>query len=138
LLRKTDISNKKRLKSKKAIEEIFNSGNVVYSSDKSLRAHYLIHSSSVKCGIKSSVAVSKKAGKSVWRNRAKRLIREANRLNNQEVFDSCLQKNKQLEIIFITNNLNETNNSTIALNDVQKPIEEILNRVREELIASSL
>jgi ribonuclease P protein component len=137
LLRKTDINNKKRLKSKKAIENIFNSGNVVYSSDKSLRAHYLIHSSSVECGIKSSVAVSKKAGKSVWRNRAKRLIREANRLNNQEVFDSCLKKNKQLEIIFTTNNLNEKNKRTITLIDVQKPIEEILSRVKGELISSS-
>jgi hypothetical protein len=48
-----------------------------------------------------------------------------------------LQKNKQLEIIFTTNNLNEKNNRTITLVDVQKPIEEILNRVKGELISSS-
>ncbi len=137
MLKKTKIGNKNRLKSKKTTEKIFNSGRVVYSPDKKLRAHFLLYKSSDECGIKSSVAVSKKAGKAVWRNRAKRLIREANRLSNYKLFESCLHKNMQLEIIFAINSLNEAANRKISLSDVQPPLEEILNRVNRELIESS-
>jgi ribonuclease P protein component len=136
-LKKTNIGNQGRLKSKKITEKIFNSGRVIYSHDKKLRAHYLLYKSPGKCGIKSSVAVSKKAGKAVWRNRAKRLIREANRLGSYELFENCLNKKTQLEIIFAVNNLNEVANRKISLSDVQLPIEEILKRVNRELIAYS-
>ena len=137
MLKKTKIGNKNRLKSKKTTEKIFNSGKVVYSSDKKLRAHYLLHRNSVESGIKSSVAVSKKAGKAVWRNRAKRFIREANRLSNNMLFDFCLHKKMQLEIIFMVNNLNEAVNRKIFLTDIQLQFEEILNRINWEIMEYS-
>ena len=137
MLKTNKIEKKSRLKSKKTTENIFKSGKVVYSSDKKLRAHFLLHQSTDECGIKSSVAVSKKAGKAVWRNRAKRLIREANRLNNNKLFDGCLHKKMQLEIIFAVNSLNEAANRKISLSDVQPPVLEILNRVNKELIEPS-
>ena len=136
-MKKNKIENKNRLKSKKTTEKIFNSGKVVYSSDKKLRAHYLLYRYSAESGIKSSVAVSKKAGKAVWRNRAKRLIKEANRLSNNIIFDCCLHKKMRLEIIFAVNNLNETANRKIFLTDIQLPFEEILNRINREISESS-
>ena len=137
MLKKNKIENKSRLKSKKTTEKIFNSGKVVYSSDNKLRAHYLLYRNSTESGIKSSVAVSKRAGKAFWRNRAKRLIREANRLSNNLLFDSCLHKKIKLEIIFTVNNLNEAVNRKIFLADIQLPFEEILNRINREIMASS-
>ena len=136
MLKKTNIGNQSRLKSKKTTEKIFNSGRVIYSPDKKLRAHYLLYKNPDECGIKSSVAVSKKAGKAVWRNRAKRLIREANRLSSYELLENCLYKKTQLEIIFAINNLNEVANRKISLTDFQLPIEEILKQVNRELIES--
>ena len=135
MLRKTEFGKRNRLKSKKTTEKIFNSGKVIYSSDKKLRAHYLLHKSPNDCGIKSSVAVSKKAGNAVWRNRAKRLIREANRLSNNELVLCCLDKEMRLEIIFAINNLNQETNKKISLKDIKFSIEEILNRVKAELSA---
>jgi ribonuclease P protein component len=135
-LNNNKIEYKYKLKSKKKTEEIFNTGNVVYSSDKKLRAHYLLQSSHIDCGIRSSVAVSKKAGNAVWRNRAKRLIREANRLSNGELFDCCLNKKMQLEIIFAINSINQRANGNISLEDFQLPIEDILDRVKAELMGN--
>ena len=137
MLKKNKIEKKSRLKGKKTTEKIFNSGKVVYSSDKKLRAHYFLYRSSNEFGIKSSVAVSKKAGKAVWRNRAKRLIREANRLSNNMLFDCCLHKKMELEVIFTVNNLNEAVNRKLFLTDIQLPFEEILNRINREIVESS-
>ena len=137
MLKKNKIESKSRLKSRKTTEEIFNSGKVVYSSDKKLRAHYLLYNNSAESGIKSAVAVAKRAGKAVWRNRVKRLIREAIRLSNNLMFDCCLQKKITLEIIFTVNNLNEAVNRKIFLTDIQLPFEEILNRTHREILASS-
>jgi len=137
LLKKNKIEYKSRLKSRKTTEKIFNSGKVVYSPDKKLRAHYLLYRNSAESGIKSSVAVAKRAGKAVWRNRAKRLIREAIRLSNNLLFDCCLHKKIKLEIIFTVNNLSEAVNRKLFLTDIQLPFEEILNRINREIMASS-
>jgi ribonuclease P protein component len=136
-LNKTKIRNRNRLKSKKTAEEIFNYGKIVYSPDKKLRAHYLLQRSPTDCGIKSSIAVSKKAGKAVWRNRAKRLIREANCLSNHELLDCCLNKKMQLLIIFAVNGLNQAVKRKISLKDIQLPIEEILSQIKAELMGHS-
>ena len=137
MLNKTIVGKRSRLKSRKTTEQIFNSGKVVYSFDKKLRAHYLIQRYPLEYGVKSSVAVSKKAGKAVWRNRAKRLIREAHRLGGEDLFDCCLNKKMLLEIIFTTNSINEETNGKISLADVNLPMNDILNRVRREIIDSA-
>ncbi|MBT8378011.1 MAG: ribonuclease P protein component [Ignavibacteria bacterium] len=136
MLLKTDNKHKRKLKSKKAIEEIFNSGKVVYSPDKKYRAHYLLHSNTDEFGVKFSVAVSKKAGNAVWRNRVKRLIRETNRLCNKELNDCCLQNKVELKIVFATNKINEKNSRKISLTDTQPPIEEILKRIKSGITSS--
>ena len=132
----TDTRKKSRLKSNKIIKEIFNSGTVVYSANKKLRAHYLLRSGTDEPGIKFSVAVSKKAGNAVWRNRAKRLMREAKRLSSEDLNYCCLENEIEVVIVFTTNNINEKNKKNLSLNDIQPPIEDILNKIKSGITSS--
>jgi ribonuclease P protein component len=136
-LEKPKAGYKKRLKSKKTTEKIFNSGRIVFSSDKKIRAHYFLKEDLVEFGIMSSVAVSKKAGKAVWRNRAKRLIRESYRLNSDSILASCRKEKIRLEIIFAVNSISEKADKKISLKDIQPSIIEILNSVKMEIEGSS-
>jgi ribonuclease P protein component len=136
-LEKTKTVCKKRIKSKKTTEKIFNSGRIVFSSDKKIRVHYLLKEDLVEYGILSSVAVSKKAGKAVWRNRAKRLIRESYRLNSDSILASCRRKKIRLEIIFAVNSMSEKADKKISLKNIQPSIKEILNSVKMEIEGSS-
>ncbi|KAB2908758.1 MAG: ribonuclease P protein component [Ignavibacteriales bacterium] len=79
------LKKRERLKGRKSFEEIFNSGEKIISSDKRVRAIYRVESPVNKSFVKIGVAVSKKAGKAVFRNRIRRLLRESYRLNKSEI-----------------------------------------------------
>ncbi len=87
------LAANERIKSKKDFENIFKSGNIIYSSDDKLKAIYTYNENSKECGIKIATAVFKKSGNAVWRNRVKRLIRSSYRLNKQILSETCLNKN---------------------------------------------
>ncbi|MCD7973876.1 MAG: ribonuclease P protein component [Candidatus Azobacteroides sp.] len=91
-----------RLSNEKLIGNLFTKGKsfVVYP----IRVVYLIEQDSVHTGqnVKVLVSVSKKKFKSaVKRNRIKRLIREAYRLNKPAFNSTLAAKNKGLSIAFI-------------------------------------
>ena len=80
-------SKKEKLKSKKVIERLFNEGSSV--SEYPLRLVYLETTFDDGAQIKTGVSVSKKNFKSaVSRNRIKRLMREAYRLNKAAYFNN--------------------------------------------------
>ena len=66
-----------------------------------------------KNGVMFAVAVGKKLGNAVWRNRVKRLAREAYRLNKIGLVEKYKTKNALLEIIFSPQSLNQIKNKRI-------------------------
>ncbi len=87
MIQRNTYSKKERLKSKKQIEALFNKGRSVTAFP--LRLIYLetIFDDDVK--IKTGVSVSKRLHKNaVDRNKIKRLLREAYRLNKGEYFNN--------------------------------------------------
>ena len=132
-MKRFGFSAKERVKSRKDFEKIFSNGKTIFSSDKKIKATYLIEKNRSKPGMLISMAVHKKAGKAVWRNRVKRLIKEAYRLNKEILRESVFEKNLLLMMVFSPNTLNEKRNKKIYLNDIESGVKEILLKLKDKL-----
>ena len=89
------------MKSRKQIELLFKEGKTFSASP--LRVYYSVHPLPVAhCPLLFGVAVgTRNFKKAVDRNRIKRLIREAWRLQKNELQQKLKQENKQLHVFFI-------------------------------------
>jgi len=128
-VKRFSFGKNERIKEKKLFEELYTSGKVSISNNKKIKAvHFLIESVDVVFP-KVAVAVSKKAGNAFWRNRIKRLLREAYRLNKLPVSSFCIEKKKQLFIVFSPFLLNQKDHKTIGLLDIMPGVQEILSAI---------
>jgi len=128
-VKRFSFGKNERIKEKKLFEELYTSGKVSISNNKKIKAvHFLIESADVVFP-KVAVAVSKKAGNAFWRNRIKRLLREAYRLNKLPVSSFCIEKKKQLFIVFSPFLLNQKDHKTIGLLDIMPGVQEILSAI---------
>ncbi len=132
-MKRFGLSANERIKSRKEFEEIFLNGKTIFSSDKKIKATYLIVKKSDKSGVVISAAVFKKAGSAVWRNRIKRLIKEAYRLNKEVLKGTAMERGLILKLVFVPNTLNEKKNKKIYLSEVMPRVEEILLRIKDKL-----
>ena len=132
-MKRFGFSAKERVKSRKDFEKIFSNGKTIFSSDKKIKATYLIEKNGSKPGILISAAVYKKAGRAVWRNRIRRLIKEAYRLNKEILRESVFEKNLLLMMVFSPNTLNEKRNKKIYFQDIESGVKEILLKLKDKL-----
>ncbi len=95
------LGKKERLKSRKQIEQLFKEGKTF--SVQPLRIYYTVQSTpAVTSPLQFGVAVGTRQFKhAVDRNRIKRLIREAYRLQKNEIQEQLKLKNKTLNVFFI-------------------------------------
>ena len=126
------LTRNERVKKKRDFEKVFSSARVLYSSDHLIKMHFLFVDSDVS-GVKIAAAVSKKAGKAVWRNRVKRLIKETYRLNKNPLLEKVLGKNIQLLLIFSPNKLSEASNKKIYLRNVSPGVVELMNKIIQQI-----
>ncbi len=119
------LGKNERLKSRKQIEQLFNEGKSFYLSP--FRIYYLvtplitISVSTLQFGTGVSAKNFKRA---VDRNRVKRLIREAYRLQKQRLQEAVMQEKLQLNIFFIY-----TSKELPAFNVVKEKVNLILNKL---------
>lgn len=103
MVKKHTYGKHEKLKSRKLIEEVFTKGQVVKAYP--IRLHYLIHDNEEYSPLQAGVSVSKRNFKrAVDRNRVKRLLREAYRLQNEELKNWVKEHNKQIAIMIIYGN----------------------------------
>jgi len=133
-LKQNTLSKSERLKSKKDIEEIFLENKSFVSSDKKILLLYkVINREEAKPELKFAVTVPKKAGCAVWRNRIKRLVREAYRNRKPELLQYFYSTGKNLSFIFVSFHLSEKRNKNISLDQILPSVVELLNKVREKV-----
>ncbi len=132
-MKQFSLHRKERITNKKQFDEIYASGKTVYSSDRRLKAVYHISEEVENPGVKMAVAVSRKAGKAFWRNRIKRLIKEAFRLNKEILKSPCIENQTLILVVFAANSLNQKKNRKINLNLITTPVVDLLNKLRKKI-----
>jgi ribonuclease P protein component len=128
-LKKFGLSAYEKIKSRKDFEEIFSKGITLFSSTKKIKAVYIINLNSSEQGIKTAFAISRKSGNAVWRNRVKRLLKEAFRLNKHIITNQSEEFRFYIKIIFSPYLINMKNKKNIYLNDIMPDVIEIMSRI---------
>lgn len=134
MLKQTGLSKDRRLKSRKAIEQIFREGKSVSAFP--FKLLYLFRESTPATPVLFGVtASSRNFRKAVDRNRIKRLTREAYRIRQPEISAKCRAGNTSLSLFFIY-----TGKEIVDFRTVEKAMELCLlklNRVVDENLSSN-
>jgi ribonuclease P protein component len=121
-----------RLSSKKCIENLFSSGKNHFSYP--LKAIYIITDFQTNEANMEAVFVvpKKKFKKAVVRNSIRRKMREAFRLNKNELIEVCKTKSKQISIAFIF-----SATEAKSFNQIQLATQNIFKEISKEIQGSS-
>lgn len=122
-----------RIKSKGEIEKIFTIGKKIISTDKKVKASYLLNFKDERLKIKYAVTLSSRTGNSVWRNRFKRLIRESIRAEAHLLREIIFLSKSSLSIIFASGSITQSSNRSIFLYDIKPAVLDILIKLRKIL-----
>ncbi|MGQ9643869.1 MAG: ribonuclease P protein component [Ignavibacterium sp.] len=126
------LSKNERIKEKKNIQNLIQDGSSVFSSKNSLKAIYLVKDSN-EPGVKTAVGISRKAGKAVWRNRIKRLIKNAYRLNKNPLVNSAKENKKQILILFTSSGYNEQKNKKLVYQEIVEEVKSVLDKIERKV-----
>jgi len=132
-LKNFSLGRNERVKKKNDFEKVYSAGKVFYSSELLIKSIYTIDPDANLFGVKIAVAVSKKAGNAVWRNRIKRLIKESYRKNKISINKRADQKAVSVMIIFSPNRLSEARNKKIIYKEVEDKVVELINRIEQQI-----
>ena len=127
-MKRFGLSKIERIKSKNEFSRVYNSGKIVYSNSRKLKAIFCLGEDDSK-EIKVAFGISKKAGNAVWRNRLRRLLREAYRFN-KDILSNC---SHSILIVFSPNILNKKANPKLFLRDVEMDMINLLEKLRNNL-----
>ncbi|MES2430491.1 MAG: ribonuclease P protein component [Bacteroidota bacterium] len=132
------LSATERLKSRKLIDHLFKSG--VSFSAFPFRVIYLLHEGEVPAvnyPLQAGFTASSKNFKHATdRNRIKRLMREAYRLQKNNLFDLVNDADKKLAIFFIYNG-NEIPEYTVVHAKMQKALKQVQKLLNENIASNT-
>ncbi len=131
----SEVNIFERLKSKSDIKNVYKMGSVIISKDRKLKAN-LLSSESRTNKVRIAISVSSKAGRSVWRNRLKRIIREIIREEKEFLKEPINNNNQGLSIIFSPYRINQASDHQLLLKDLRPAIKDILNKIKKNFIGN--
>ena len=128
---KRKVNDFEWLKSNIDFELVYKNGQTIVSKDKKLKAKYFFLDNEKNCKVKAGISVGSDKGNSVWRNRLKRIFREAIRKEKEDLSAIARQKNACLLIILSPHSINEVSLNKIYFKDIATSFFEILIRLKE-------
>ena len=132
-MKRFGLSAEERIKNKIDFDKLYSAGRVILSANRKIKAIYSAEKNYSGGNILIAFAVSSKAGKAVWRNRLRRLLRTAYRLNKENLLKLCLLKKIVLKIIFSPNQMNEKNFQKIKLFDIMPDVKDVMFQLERSL-----
>ena len=124
------LSEKERIKSKKEFEIVYSAGKTIISPNRTLKAVMYSYENFDEPSVKVGFAVHKKAGKAFWRNRIKRLLRTAYRLNKKLITEIAVSKQKTVLVVFSLVKINQRNYNKIKLDDLQPDVIDLIKLIK--------
>jgi ribonuclease P protein component len=116
-----------RLKSREAISTLFNKGRSVHAAP--FKLLFRINDESGTPPVQVAFAVSKRQfPRAHDRNRMKRLMREAYRMQQHTILPTAVNSGKRLHVMFLY-----TGNSLTTFNEVKEKFQVVLERLKLEL-----
>ena len=131
-MKKFGLSAAERIRSKNEFDLLYSTGRTIISASQKFKAVYFFEKN-LHPEVKVAFAVHRKAGKAVWRNRVKRLLRVSYRLNKELLMSTIASKNKFLLVAFSPFTVNGKNFKKINLKDVMPDIIELIENIRQKL-----
>lgn len=128
-MKKYSLSGEERIKKKKDFEKLYNTPKALISANQLIKANYYFEASEIKGSVMVAAAISSKAGKAVWRNRVKRLIKEAYRNNKLALLTEVEKKKIKLMIVFSPFRLLEKKNKKVMYKEISESIQDIINKI---------
>jgi len=129
-LKKYGLSAQEKIKSRKEFETIYQLGKTIHSSNNTIKANYIVDIENQHPYVKIAVAISKKSGNAVWRNRLKRLLKESYRMNKTDLLNLCFVNKKKVRVVFSTGILNQKKYKKLELNNVLPGVIEIIEMIK--------
>lgn len=115
---------------KSEFDQVYSKGQKVLSEKNIIIARFLLLSSEEKTGrIKIGISISSKAGKSVWRNRLRRLVWSSLLLEKESLTRLKKSVESDLLIVFSPYQINQYNRKKIEFLEVQNAINIIIKKV---------
>lgn len=115
---------------KSEFDLVYSKGQNILSEKKTIVARFLLSSSEEKTGIiKIGISISAKAGKSVWRNRLRRLVRSSLWLEKESLTRLKNSIDSDLLIVFSPYQINQYNRKKIESLEVQNAVNTIIKKV---------
>ena len=129
-MKKYGLSAQEKIKSRKEFETIYQLGKTIHSSNNIIKANYIVDIENQHPCVKIAVAISKKSGNAVWRNRLKRLLKESYRMNKTDLLNLCFVNKKKVRVVFSTGILNQKKYKKLELNNVLPGVIEIIEMIK--------
>ncbi len=132
-MKQRSLTRNERITGKKDFSLIFERGIPVSVSNGCMRALFLADTKGEGTGgIRIAAAISKRAGNAVWRNRLRRLIKEAYRNNKQELLAMCVSKGVALTVVFLPVGFQKKTHPRLFLKNILPLVCEILAKLPEK------
>lgn len=125
-------NNFETLKKELDFNLVFKKGKTIKSAAGYVKAAYLFVDNGENWKVKTAIAIPSKSGNSVWRNRFKRLIREAVKRELKKLTEIISKKDLCLLIVFSPNRTNQRNKKKLFLYEVHSGVTDILKSISSE------